>query len=112
GIVQNQLPPAVRADPSAWSGHPQRTPENRRAGFDDWYGFEVINGPFQSYIFKEHDLNPTRLKKYQTDALTDIAIDYLQRYERDEPLFMVLSVEPHISRWKFRTNIFAGISRG
>ena len=49
---------------------------------------------------------PTLLEGYQTDALTDWAIDYLQGYEREEPLFMVLSVEPpHFplqvpERWK------------
>ena len=31
---------------------------------------------------------------YQTDFLTDLAVDYLQSYDREEPLFLVLSVEP------------------
>jgi hypothetical protein len=39
-------------------------------------------------------VNPTRLQGYTTDAFTDLAIDYVRQYERDEPLFLVLSINP------------------
>ncbi|MEZ4707343.1 MAG: sulfatase-like hydrolase/transferase [Caldilineaceae bacterium] len=94
GVVHNQLPPDVRhlrADFTRW---PHRTPEYHRAGFQDWYGFEINNAPFDGFYYHEHEANPRKMDKYQTDFLTDMAIDYLTDYGRDEPLFLVLSVEP------------------
>ncbi len=97
GIVRNQFPPEVRDNPDIYPADPNgpnRTPEYHRAGFQDWYGFEINNAPFKGFYYHEHDINPTRMKKYQTDALTDLAIDYLESYDKEEPLFLTLSVEP------------------
>jgi arylsulfatase A-like enzyme len=94
GIVHDQLPPDVRREPGRYPGVPVRTPEDRRAGFEDWAAFEVVNSPFKTFVYRDSDLNPTRLPGYQTDVLTDEAIRQLRAYRRDEPLFLVLSVEP------------------
>ena len=96
GVYRNQVPDHpefVKATP--W---PHRAPENHRAGFQDWCGFEIMNNPFNSYYFKGSDTQPTRMEGYQTDALTNLAIEYIRNYDREEPLFLVLSVEtPHFT---------------
>lgn len=94
GGVDDQVPPAVRAAKADYPGKATRTPEDRRAGFLDWAGFECTNAPFRSYVYRNHDLLPTRLDGYQTDALTDLVIEYLRTYRRDAPLYLVLSIEP------------------
>ncbi len=94
GVVNNQNPPDVRENPDDFTRWPMRTPEYHRGGFQDWYGFEVNNAPFQGFYYHEGEENPRRMEKYQTDELTDLALAYLDEYERDEPLFLVLSVEP------------------
>ena len=78
GIVRNQSPQEVRDNPDIYPAElngPNRTPEYHRAGFQDWYGFEINNAPFKGFYYNGHDINPTRMKKYQTDALTEMAID-------------------------------------
>jgi arylsulfatase A-like enzyme len=94
GVVHNQIPSEVRNKRDDYPGAPMRTPEDRRAGFQDWAGFEVVNSPFHTYVYRNGDENPTKLPGYQTDVLTDEAIRYLESYRQEEPLFMVLSVEP------------------
>lgn len=94
GIVRNQIPPEARTYPEQYKGSPQRTPEYHRAGFQDWFGFENLNQHFASYYYRGGDVNPTKADGYETDAYTDLVIDYLKNYERDEPLFLVLSVTP------------------
>jgi arylsulfatase A-like enzyme len=94
GVVHNQKSQQVRQNPGDYPGAPVRTPENRRAGFQDWAGFEVVNSPFKTYVYRDHDEDPTRLPGFQTDVLTDEAIRQLNAYDREDPLYMVLSVEP------------------
>jgi arylsulfatase A-like enzyme len=96
GLVNNQLPPAVSEHRKEYPDHTwvTRTPERHRAGFDDWFAFEVNNAPFKGFYYHQNEVNPRWLQGYQTDALTDMAIDYLQDYDREQPLFLVLSVEP------------------
>lgn len=91
GIVRDQRPPAAD-DIGAWS--PNRTPEHHRAGFQDWNGFEVMNQPFNSYFYRDSETEPRKLDGYQTDVLTDLAIEYLEAHGNDRPLYLVLSVEP------------------
>lgn len=106
GTVRDQKPPLVRAHPDEYKGSYQRTPEYHRAGFEDWFGFENLNHHFASYYYKNRDVNPTKAVGYETDAYTDLVIDYLRNYHRPEPLFCVLSVTPpHFplivpDRWK------------
>ncbi len=94
GTYQNQKPPLTRQNPEEYKGSCQRTPEYHRAGFQDWFGFENLNQHFNSYYYKNRDINPTKLEGYETDGQTSLAIDYLQSYEREEPLYLVLSVTP------------------
>ena len=95
GIVRDQVPRKVREDPITFPGGVRnRTPVYHRAGFQDWFGFEVLNQPFHSSIYENNAAEPVSLDGYQTDALTDRAITYVQNYRREEPLFLVLSVEP------------------
>ena len=94
GVVHDQEPPLVRAEREEYTRWPHRTPEYHRAGFQDWYGFEVNNAPFKGFYYHENEANPRKMTGYQTDFLTDLAIDYLRSYDREEPLFLVLSVEP------------------
>lgn len=94
GIIRDQTSEWTQAHKDQFPGNTARTPENLRAGFQDWFGFECTNAPFNSYVYKDNEPNPTPLDGYQTDALTDLAIEYIRTYERDEPLFLVLSVEP------------------
>lgn len=94
GTVRDQLPPAVRADPDSYRGCPVRTNERHRAGFQDWFGFENINHHFASYHYRGTDENPTFTEGYETDGLTELVMDYVEKYDREEPLCLVLSVTP------------------
>jgi arylsulfatase A-like enzyme len=94
GLVRDQTPPLVRENRKDYGVWPMRTPEYHRGGFQDWYGFEVNNAPMDGFYYKDRETNPRRFGAYQTDALTDLALDYLRNYDREEPLFLVLSVEP------------------
>ena len=96
GIVRNQVPASVEEDATGRfeGGSRNRTPECFRAGFEDWYGFENLNQHFNSSIYERDNPDPTPLEGYETDALTDKAIDYLRHYDGEQPLFLVLSVTP------------------
>lgn len=96
GGVRNQKPPAMREEKPGRSPWCTRTPEFFRGGFQDWYGFEVINSFFESFAYRNAETNPRDLEGYQTDGLTDLVLTYLENYDREEPLYVVLSVEaPH-----------------
>ena len=96
GIVRDQVPESVRSDTTGRfeGGSRNRTPESHRAGFQDWYGFENLNQHFNSSIYENESIDPTPLTGYETDALTERAMEYIRTYGRDEPLFLVLSVTP------------------
>lgn len=94
GTVRNQVPPLVREHPDEYKGSRERTPERHRAGFRDWYGFENLNQHFDSFYYHNDDVNPTKTPGYETDGLTNLAMQYIDGYDRDQPLFMVLSVTP------------------
>jgi arylsulfatase A-like enzyme len=97
GGVFDQMPPAVRANRNDYpTSHNMvtRTPERHRAGFQDWFAFEVNNAPFKGFYYHQDEVNPRFFKGYQTDSLTDLAIEYIETYDKEEPLFLVLSVEP------------------
>ncbi|MEM6822254.1 MAG: sulfatase [Verrucomicrobiota bacterium] len=97
GIVRNQNPPGVLEDPAKWKPGAygsQRTPERHRAGFQDWRAFENMNQHFRSFYYKDREIEPRRIDGYETDGLTDMVIQYLAEYDREEPLFLVLSVTP------------------
>ena len=70
-----------------------------RGGFEDWFGFELSNHFWKTrYCTNDSMWPPKELKGYQTDALTDLSLDYLDRTATmgDQPWFHVLSYEaPH-----------------
>ena len=84
----------MRDDRENYTRWPHRTPEYHRAGFQDWHGFEINNAPFKGFYYHQDETNPRWLEKYQTDALTDMTLSYLESYEQEKPLFLVLSIEP------------------
>lgn len=86
-------------------------PPDRRGGFDDWWGYENNNRPFDCLVHTDAGKAPSsvkivaaedgmeqfRLPGYETDALTDLTLDWLKGHvqERPEqPFFGVLSVQP------------------
>ena len=94
GVVHDQEPSLVRERREEYTRWPHRTPEYHRAGFQDWYGFEINNAPFKGFYYHQDEANPRAMEGYQTDFLTNLAIDYLRAYDREQPLFLALSVEP------------------
>lgn len=75
-------------------------PRERRGGFEDWWSYENNNQPFHCYV---HTDGPSgeeqlfRLNGYETDALTDLFLDWVKRRSElapEQPFFGVLSVQP------------------
>lgn len=87
-------------------------PPRYRDGWQLWRAFELRNDPFDTCIFVDDDPTPRPLTGYQTDALTDIAIDTLAELGNDRPYACVVSVEPphppylvleeDLARWRDR----------
>ena len=77
-------------------------PPERRGGFDDWIGYENNNSQWDSWVHggTGESAFHYRLPGYETDALTDLLIDWLGQRSRDEangsgqPFFAALSVQP------------------
>ncbi|MCY3712178.1 MAG: sulfatase [Gemmatimonadetes bacterium] len=65
-----------------------------RGRWRKWMGFELRNGPFDTYYFEDDDPVPRPVEGYQTDGLFDLAMDYLERRDPSRPFCMVISVEP------------------
>ena len=84
-------------------GYNQMTfiPREERGRFDIWQGYENNNAQYDCWVHG-HDLdgrNDTeplteKLETYETDALTDRLIDFLEKQGNDRPFFSVLSVQP------------------
>lgn len=73
-----------------------RTPVKKayRGRWRKWMGFELRNGPFDTYYFEDDDPVPRPVEGYQTDGLFDLAMDYLEHRDPSRPFCMVISVEP------------------
>jgi len=77
-------------------------PPERRGEFDEWVGYENNNSQWDSWVHGGQDDSAFhyRLRRYETDALTDLFIDHLKRCARHiadgtgPPVFAVLSVQP------------------
>ncbi|MFP4502125.1 MAG: sulfatase [Candidatus Hydrogenedentota bacterium] len=92
--------------------HPQKhfvRPE-RRGGFDMWVGYENNNAQWDCWVHG-HGLGGDaiemyQLPKYETDALADLFIDFLNDRGRDQaqgrgqPFFAALSVQPPHAPYK------------
>lgn len=76
--------------------HPQL-----RGGFEDWYGFDLMNDYYDVYYCTGDSVDPVKLEGYQTDGLTDLSLEYLSNTaaQSGRPWFHVLSFEsPHGGR--------------
>lgn len=79
-------------------------PAERRGDFDTWIGYENNNSQWDCWVHGHHDGGAAvphyRLPGFETDALTDLFIDYLKERGRDKaegkevPFFAALSVQP------------------
>mgnify|MGYP006300263923 FL=1 len=66
-----------------------------RPGWDEWLGWENSNRPWETEYSRGNLPMPMeRLDGYQTDAMTDLSIDWLAGSGEKQPWFHVLSVEP------------------
>ena len=82
-------------------------PRERRGGFSTWLGYENNNSQWDSYVHghrrvaagggaaPEEEVPRYRLDGYETDALTDHLLHYLEmQAPGEQPFFAVLSVQP------------------
>lgn len=76
-------------------------PPERRGGFNTWIGYENNNSQYDCWVHGHSaggdEVELYKLPGYETDALTDLLIDYLtgrKSSNEDEPFFAVLSVQP------------------
>ncbi len=81
-------------------------PEEHRGGYRDaWVAADALehtSGPTSGHVYDE-DGQPVDLHGYRVDALTDLAIDRLSRFDADRPFFLFVSfLEPHHQNNRFR----------
>jgi arylsulfatase A-like enzyme len=82
-------------------------PRERRGGFKQWIGYENNLAMFDSWVHGHdrsgEEVEHTRLNGYETDALTDLFIDYIEQQAKGgdaadgsgcAPFFAALSVIP------------------
>jgi len=67
-----------------------------RPDWDEWRAWENSNRPWNTeYAEGDFPLPIKKLEGYQTDALTDMTVDFIKiRAEKTNPWFHVMSVEP------------------
>lgn len=74
-------------------------PEERRGGYKDYWvvsdALELTSHGFGGYLF-DKDMQKVEFNKYRVDAVTDYAIDFLDKRAKDKPFFLFVSyLEPH-----------------
>lgn len=76
-------------------------PRERRGGFGEWVGYENNNSQWDSWVHGHRENGEavplSRLPGYETDELTAMLIEYIERRAGDgnaQPFFAVLSVQP------------------
>ncbi len=72
------------------------TDPNKRGGFDHWVGYDNNNSQYDSWVHggRGKDAFHYRLPGYETDALTDLLIQYVKGRDANTPFFAALSVQP------------------
>ncbi len=69
-----------------------------RGRFDTWLGYDNNNSQWDTYLHGhdgDRELPHYRLPGYETDCLTELALEKIAaRSEDDRPFFMVISVQP------------------
>jgi arylsulfatase A-like enzyme len=71
--------------------------EPRRGGYEYWMGTDCLEFVSDAYeaILYNNDNEPVKLPGYRVDALTDVAIRYIDEHQQ-EPFFLFISyIEPH-----------------
>lgn len=87
---------AAMVTPEGWIGQEFWVHPDFRGGFRDWYAFNLSNNYYKTYVTTGEKIAPVRLEGYQTDALTDASLRYLNARTQDELWFHVISYEsPH-----------------
>jgi arylsulfatase A-like enzyme len=78
--------------------HTRIVPRERRGSFNTWIGFENNNNPQYTYVHGhrgEQEVEQYMLDDFETDALSDLLIHYVNdRADDRKPFFAVLSVQP------------------
>ncbi len=77
--------------------HEEPVPPERREGYQYWLGANVLEFTSDSYntVMYDDAGESVFLPGYRVDALTDVAIKYIQE-NREEPFFLFISyLEPH-----------------
>ena len=67
-------------------------PGPRRQGFDFWAANECSHAHFNTHYFRDTD-QPIPVKKFEAEAWTDVAIEFL-RETRGRPFFLIVSMGP------------------
>ncbi|MBI3856925.1 MAG: sulfatase [Planctomycetes bacterium] len=67
-------------------------PGPRRQGFDFWAANECSHAHFNTQYFRDGEM-PIPVKKFEAEAWTDLAIEFL-RESRGRPFFLVVSMGP------------------
>ncbi len=84
----------------------QPVPLERRGGYDEWWTaadtLEFTSTPYEGTVFDAEN-RPIHFSKYRVDALTDLALDFIQQ-KKSKPFFLFISyLEPHFQN---STNTF------
>ena len=85
----------------------QPVPPERRGGYHDvWVAADALehtSGATSGHVYDERGAK-VDLAGYRVDALTDVAIDRLDRFDSGRPFFLFVSfLEPHHQNNRFRT---------
>lgn len=76
----------------------QTIPREDRGRFDTWIGYDNNNSQYDVHVHGhdgDQEVSHYRLPGYETDSLTDMALERLEaRKDSDKPFFMVVSVQP------------------
>lgn len=76
----------------------QTVPREVRGRFSAWLGYDNNNSQWDSYLHGhegENEISHYRLPGYETDCLTDMALERIaERAKSDKPFFIVVSVQP------------------
>lgn len=73
-------------------------PEQRRGGYRYWMAadaLELVSDAYSTVVYN-NDNEKVKLPGYRVDALTDAAIQYIDKRDKEKPFFLFLSLlEPH-----------------
>ncbi len=71
-------------------------PPERRGGFKYWVGYENNNSQYDSWVHggEGEEAFHYRLPGYETDELTNLLAEYIDKQGNNRPFFAILSVQP------------------